>query len=249
RDLGFYLTVLVVVTDAAPFTAICVLIRRFAYIVIPFSVMLIKYFPELGLGFSDWTDQKMFMGVAGGKNSLGALALTSGLFFIWDTMRRWENRKEERKFVFINLSLLAASIWLLKNSDSKTSLICFLLGTAILLISSANSIKNSPRRILTLLVVSSLIVIVLDSVFGLRAALFSALDRDETLTGRVDVWKDVQAMVTNPLLGFGYESFWLGDRLTYLWKRHPWQPNQAHNGYLEVYLNLGIVGLTILSAC
>jgi exopolysaccharide production protein ExoQ len=28
----------------------------------------------------------------------------------------------------------------------------------------------------------------------------------------------------------------------------PWQPGEAHNGYLEIYLNLGLVGLLMLFA-
>jgi O-antigen ligase len=50
----------------------------------------------------------------------------------------------------------------------------------------------------------------------------------------------------NPLLGAGYEGFWIGNRLMTIWTALWWQPNQAHNGYIEVYLNLGFVGLLIV---
>ena len=45
--------------------------------------------------------------------------------------------------------------------------------------------------------------------------------------------------------GTGYESFWLGPRLESLWQLAG-AVNEAHNGYLEVYLNLGLVGLFLL---
>jgi O-antigen ligase len=48
------------------------------------------------------------------------------------------------------------------------------------------------------------------------------------------------------LFGAGFESFWLGQRLKKLWTIFVWSPNQAHNGYIEVYLNLGWVGLICL---
>ena len=51
---------------------------------------------------------------------------------------------------------------------------------------------------------------------------------------------------THPWLGAGFESFWLGNRLDHLWSIFLWQPNEAHNGYLEVYLNLGWAGVTLL---
>ena len=33
-----------------------------------------------------------------------------------------------------------------------------------------------------------------------------------------------------------------------MWEKYWWKPNQAHNGYYEMYLNLGILGLVTLGA-
>jgi hypothetical protein len=54
-------------------------------------------------------------------------------------------------------------------------------------------------------------------------------------------------MENNPIVGTGFESFWLGARAQTLWDKYWWRPNQAHNGYIETYINLGIVGLILLS--
>jgi exopolysaccharide production protein ExoQ len=54
-------------------------------------------------------------------------------------------------------------------------------------------------------------------------------------------------MTTSPVIGTGYESFWLGPRVEEIWGRYWWHPNQAHNGYVEVYLNLGMLGLFFLA--
>ena len=54
-------------------------------------------------------------------------------------------------------------------------------------------------------------------------------------------------MHTNPLLGTGYESFWLGSRLQLFWQTSGLgHINEAHNGFLEMYLNLGIIGLALI---
>jgi O-antigen ligase len=45
------------------------------------------------------------------------------------------------------------------------------------------------------------------------------------------------------VLGVGFEAFWLGWRRDLLWEKWWWGPHQAHNGYLEIYLNLGLIGL------
>jgi O-antigen ligase len=49
------------------------------------------------------------------------------------------------------------------------------------------------------------------------------------------------------LVGTGYESFWLGPRLEKLWTIYWWHPNEAHNGYIEIYINLGWIGLALLA--
>lgn len=55
------------------------------------------------------------------------------------------------------------------------------------------------------------------------------------------------SMHTNPIIGTGYESFWLGPRLDYFWTNSGMgRLNEAHNGYLEVYLELGLVGIFLL---
>lgn len=92
----------------------------------------------------------------------------------------------------------------------------------------------------------SLVIIHLS--FDLMSLTTGGLGRDETLTGRTGFWEELLQMSVNPLLGTGYEGFWMGDRIAQLWNKYWWRPNQAHNGYLEIYLNLGIVGLALLAA-
>jgi O-antigen ligase len=72
-----------------------------------------------------------------------------------------------------------------------------------------------------------------------------AMGRDG-LSGRTDLWDQLISMPVDPVFGAGFESFWLGPRVEHLWKIYWWHPNQAHNGYLEVFLNLGWAGLALL---
>src|SRR5207253_4400237 len=62
------------------------------------------------------------------------------------------------------------------------------------------------------------------------------------------LWARLLEVHINPILGTGFESFWLGKRLDQLEGIFFFIPNEAHNGYLEVYLNLGLVGLLIVIA-
>ena len=74
-----------------------------------------------------------------------------------------------------------------------------------------------------------------------------ALGRNPDLTGRTDIWNDLFKLHLEPWLGTGYESFWLGDRAKYFWTKYYFHPNQAHNGYIETYVNLGMVGVSLLA--
>jgi exopolysaccharide production protein ExoQ len=53
----------------------------------------------------------------------------------------------------------------------------------------------------------------------------------------------------NPLLGVGFESFWLGIRVDMVADMlQGLHINEAHNGYLETYINLGGLGLALTFA-
>jgi len=83
---------------------------------------------------------------------------------------------------------------------------------------------------------------------GGGASAAQALGRDPTLTGRTDIWAAVIPLARNPLVGAGFESFWISPRVHQkLWELIPGLPlNEAHDGYLEVYLNLGWVGVGLI---
>jgi len=51
----------------------------------------------------------------------------------------------------------------------------------------------------------------------------------------------------NPFVGAGFMSFWTGARLEEVWRLVGPGINQAHNGYLEQYLNLGYIGVAFIA--
>jgi exopolysaccharide production protein ExoQ len=81
--------------------------------------------------------------------------------------------------------------------------------------------------------------------FNANAYLVGAVGRNPTLTDRTYIWQSLLSIETNPVVGTGYRSFFLGERLEKFWLTHP-GINEAHNGYLDIYLNLGVVGVVLL---
>jgi len=250
RDLGTYLMVLVVLSDTRQAEAIGIIIRRLSYVLLVFSVVLIKYYPELGISYDHWTGSPEYMGVTTSKNMLGALCLLSGLFYFWDTLRRWSERKDRtsRRLLFVNLALLAMTLWLLRLSQSATSQGSLVIGCFIIAVLRSKWAKVNPRRVKALIPVGLFAYLILELAFDFSTIVADVFGRDTTLHGRTGIWDAVFALQTNPLLGVGYQSFWLGGRLTaVLSYLDTGFLNEAHNGYLEIYLNLGLVGLSLLA--
>ena len=77
-----------------------------------------------------------------------------------------------------------------------------------------------------------------------------ALGRDPTLTGRTEVWAFVRALIDQrPLYGYGYEAiFERQDIKDQLFNYVGWPAPNAHNGYLELWLGTGLIGLTLTLA-
>jgi exopolysaccharide production protein ExoQ len=72
------------------------------------------------------------------------------------------------------------------------------------------------------------------------------MGRDTTFTGRTNIWKHITIDTVNPLVGAGYWNFWGGPGgFNVNEAMHEVIPN-AHNGYVDMYLDGGIIGLTIL---
>jgi exopolysaccharide production protein ExoQ len=79
--------------------------------------------------------------------------------------------------------------------------------------------------------------------------LFALLGKDVTLTGRTEIWSAVlDSIAKRPLLGYGYQAFWLGlEGESYrVILTVSWVLAQAQNGFLDVMLEMGAVGLTIV---
>jgi O-antigen ligase len=75
---------------------------------------------------------------------------------------------------------------------------------------------------------------------------FAALDRDPSLTGRTEIWDYVlDAIHERPLFGWGYMAFWSENSpgALYIQNQLQWPAPNAHNGYLDLALDLGLVGL------
>jgi exopolysaccharide production protein ExoQ len=252
RDIGLYLMVMVVLSDVCPVNAISTVLRRVTYIVIPLSVALIKYFPGIGVSYDPFFGLPYYQGAALSKNMLGIICLISGLFYFWDMLWRWPDRKNNRtrKILLVDTLMTTMTLWLMYISESATSKGCLAIGYFIILVFNSKWARANQLRLLRGIITCLFAFVFLYYLFDLQTLAAQFFDRDPTMTGRTGIWDAVIVSQKNPLLGAGYQSFWIGERILEVQRRlDSWFPfNQAHNGYIEIYLNLGIIGLTLLAA-
>jgi O-antigen ligase len=249
RDLGDYLVILLVVSDPHPIEALRTLLRRLCFLFVPLSILLVKYFPYIGKQYEFWSGNSMFVGAATSKNMLGVACLVSGIYLFWDSLSRWPKRREGRAkpAILVNLVLFAMTLYLLNLSNSATSKVCLALGCLVVAASNLRLIKRHPGILKVSIPIVLCTYMILQFGFGINGEIAGMVGRNANLTGRTDLWKLLLSMHTNAALGTGYESFWLGPRLAFVWQSFTSGINEAHNGYLEVYINLGFIGLMLLS--
>jgi exopolysaccharide production protein ExoQ len=305
KDFGTVLMVLIMFTEENPVLAVRAVLARYSYVAVPLSIVLIKYYPDLGRTMSRWTWDYMYCGVATDKNSLGAIAALCGVFLGWDFLetrlacsyarrahapsakaprpsspnaiaavssrtdsvrknlssrthavtenassRGWDERSafpcpNSPLDAVTRFLLMGAVVWVLNKAQSSTAQMCLMLGLAAVFLLRSSARKRGKHLGAYSLLAVPLIVLAY-STSSILADVVGMLGRDTTLTGRTDLWADLLAAPINRVLGSGYGSFWLGDTARALWQKYYFHPNQAHNGYLETYLNQGLVGVALL---
>lgn len=246
RGAGDLVMILVFLTDPRWESALKWMLERIAFIHIPLSLIIIKYFPEFGRSYT-YSGDPMWTGVSEDKNGLGAILMIFGSTVLWRMMPTYcadQSRLRRMRGYFARSVVFAINLYLMSVIDSKTALICALIAATLILVPRLGGMFRRPALL------SALVVVMVASCYavlflGIGTGALETMGRNASLTGRTEIWAVVIPLAVNPLLGAGYENFWMGDRFATV-ARELAVLNQAHNGYLETYLNLGWIGLLLL---
>jgi O-antigen ligase len=237
-------------TENDPIQAAKSIFRRVIYVHIPFSYILIHYFPEYGREYGRWSGALTWIGVASQKNGLAALCLFAMIFLIWTLIRRLQGRDKPVAWyqTYIEISILMMAFWLFLGPNhtltySVTSLVALVVGLLVLMGLYLLKRQNIVIGAKTLSFMMAIVIVygtITPFTGGMLESDFaSTLNRDETLTGRTEIWAYLTPHVMQkPLLGHGFGGFWT-EEIRAKTSSH------AHNGYLDIILNLGFVGIII----
>jgi exopolysaccharide production protein ExoQ len=250
RAVGCVLMVMVVLTERDRDSATRRLFVWTGFLLIPLSVLLVKYYPAIGRVYviadlSTWLVSPV--GVTTHKNSLGGICQVYGIAFLWSFLAAYRDREllHRTRHLVAHTAGLVMVVWLFAQANSVTAQSCFLLAAAFLFATNIDSVAR--KRWLVHLLVLVLIAAPFATLFlGVGGSALQGMGRDSTLTGRTDIWARVIALVDNPLVGTGFESFWLGKRLDAM-QRYQRGLNETHNGYLEIWVSLGWIGALLLA--
>lgn len=182
-----------------------------------------------------------WQGIYNQKNVLGRLMVMSAVVFVLLALSSNKHR-------WIAYSLFVLSVGLVWQSTSKTALVN--LVTILILLIFFRPLRLHYALAIPLSIFGILIIGSGASWLTLNwEILLASLGKNATLTGRTELWDSVLVMIgKQPLLGYGYGGFWTNGwygPAAYVWAHNIWLPKHAHNGVLNLCLDLGLLGLTV----
>ncbi len=249
KDFGVVLFALALLTEQDPSYAIRKVFLRCSYIVFTLSVITIKYFPAIGT-IQSRAGNNTFTGLTTQKNTLGEMAFIYLIIILWDVtiLLRTENVKWKDPPILLRGFMFALGVWLLNISQSKTSLLSLIIGIALFLLTGWMSRRPHLKLKLAGMFLGLLLLYTLNSVFHVDEMVVNAVGKNMTFTGRTTIWDEVLAQPVDPILGTGYMMFWDGPFGRRCLDNMGVDINEAHNGYLETYLDGGMIGVVLLAA-
>lgn len=206
---------------------------------IPLCFIAAIFFPSYGIMHR--LDAIGWRGVYNHKNPLG---ISMGIDLIAMACLLWESR--QNRLMYQVLLLPAAVLLLLSRSMTAiiVTAITLCLGTYLRLrLHRAHKVAIYAMALLAGFAATIFLKGRMDSVFGL-------IGRDSSLTGRIPLWQySTAAILERPILGAGYDAFWPGKGGDYIRVLVRWPAPHAHNSFLELALNVGLIGLVIFLVC
>ncbi len=212
-------------------------------IILVMSVLWAIAFPSLAIHQDDNFELAgAWRGITYQKNGLGQVAAIGVIISFYQLL----NGAGARAW---SLARVLLSLFVVYKSRSNTSLMLAVLSCALMLpiLKPQISIGWLGRR---LFYGSLLIVIPLSAYLATRTTVFgfvgSLLGKSSSFTGRTPIWNEMFMQISkHPFLGTGFSAFWQFPEsgVAELREQLQWNVPTAHNGYIELTNELGLIGL------
>lgn len=209
--------------------------------------LVLKSYGVVGMGYvgnmEDVVHTGAWRGIYVHKTVLGTMMCLSSLVFLFNIFI------ERRYRLFMSVGFVL-SIYVLLCSTTKAALGILLFIIIILPIYKAfrwNYNILLPLWIFLLFLSGIILVFTINS----AETIVTSIGKDITISGRTEFWPlIIEKIQLRPWFGYGYLSFWYGgweSQVADIWRELKWgfEPPHAHNGFLEICLSFGLIGLSL----
>lgn len=220
------------------------LFRLLKYVLFPYlliSVLSVIFVPAAK------DENGVWRALSSSKNNLGQesvinLIISTIIFFISD----YKDKIIATLMIMMCLILLAGS-----QSVTSMAALMFTVFLAILTLGDKYLRPLKLGRILTVLGLFTFSAILASALIlspEVLQVLAGGAGKDLTFTGRTNLWRDILHEANKHLLyGAGFQGYWVVEntKLQALYRIYIWLPNQAHNGYIDIINETGLIGLVL----
>ncbi len=199
-----------------------------------FAVGLPKYGLMGGVHAGDWR------GIYNHKNVLGKVMAPGTIVFLILALTA-----KKRYWIFW-LGLVFSVLLIMASKASSPIINVLILVVELILFQILR--WDYDFMIPTLMGISTISSITYSLIAGNAELIAALFGKDLTLTGRTNFWPFIIDKIwENPWLGYGFGAFWRGleGQSADIWYASGWKPPNSHNGYLDLLLELGLVGFSI----
>lgn len=209
------------------------------------SLVMVLAFPAIGIHQAD--NAGLWRGLWYEKNQMGIVMVATAVATA-AVLASGDNPGRGRRVALLTLVL---SIGLMLGTQSKTSLLCLLIG-----LGTVTGLWVMRRGGPALSVVAVWAAITAAGVGAWvwtdnSALILELLGKDPTLTGRTDIWESLMRRVAErPWTGFGYSAFWGKESVPahYVRLETGWLVPSAHNGWIDLLVQVGWPGTVLVGA-
>lgn len=153
---------------------------------------------------------------------------------------------KKRQWPYVLMCLIGFGF--LSLSKSRTSLASTVIVGLIVWLPTTN-LSRKFAAFLTVGIIACALGLVFQDELGAKTRSVVLMGREEegkaeTLTNRIPLWSECLDFVEKrPWVGYGYDSFWTPQRVFLISQHQGWEIPHSHNGYMEMLLSLGSIGL------
>jgi exopolysaccharide production protein ExoQ len=216
------------------------------------SLIMVFLFPRIGVHQTD--NAGLWRGLWYEKNQMGLVMVVAAVSAA--ACLAADNLSQNGRRPWVALLAFALTTLLVVATQSKTSLLCWMLGVGM--VGGWWTLKQGGAAVTVAAVWLGVVLAAVGAwVWNTQSAvILEALGKDPSLTGRTLIWDALMRKVADrPWTGYGFSAFWGKDSIPAREIRleTQWPVPSAHNGWIDLLVQLGwpgavAVGILMLTA-